>query len=201
MKLTIGSFCLVISIIFSTEVKAQLTPDQTLGTESSTVNTIDELNDRIDNGAVRGENLFHSFAEFNVGQGRGVFFNSPADISNILTRVTGNNISNILGQLGVLGEANLFLINPNGIVFGEDASLDLDSSFVSTTADVVQFGEQGFFNAVDPETPPLLTVQPSAFIFNQLNAQPIVNNSIAPAGIDPVGNDTFGLRVPDGSSS
>lgn len=191
---------LVVSILFTTKVKAQLTPDQTLGAESSTVKAIDQLNDRIDNGAIRGTNLFHSFEEFNVNQGRGVFFNSPAEIQNILTRVTGGNVSNILGQLGVLGEANLFLLNPNGIIFGENASLDLNGSFISTTADALQFGEQGFFSAVDPEMPPLLTVQPSAFIFNQLNANPIENNSMATAGIDPVGNETFGLRVPDGSS-
>ena len=89
----------------------------------------------------------------------------------------------------------MFLINPNGIVFGEDASLDLGGSFISTTADAVQFGEQRFFSASDPQMPPLLTIQPSAFVFNQLNANPIINNSIAEAGIDPVGNDTFGLRV------
>ncbi|MEM7760634.1 MAG: filamentous hemagglutinin N-terminal domain-containing protein [Cyanobacteria bacterium P01_A01_bin.40] len=200
MKSSVRLIFLVVSILFTTKIKAQLTPDQTLGAESSTVKAIDQLNDRIDNGAIRGTNLFHSFDEFNVDQGRGVFFNSSTDIQNILTRVTGGNVSNILGQLGVLGEANLFLINPNGIIFGENASLDLNGSFISTTADALQFGEQGFFSAVDPEMPPLLTVQPSAFIFNQLNANPIENNSMAIAGIDPVGNETFGLRVPDGSS-
>ena len=64
---------LLVLILFPSEVEAQLAPDQTLGAESSTVNAIDELNDRIDNGAVRGDNLFHSFTEFNVGQEQGVF--------------------------------------------------------------------------------------------------------------------------------
>ncbi|HBK64299.1 MAG TPA: filamentous hemagglutinin, partial [Cyanobacteria bacterium UBA11166] len=105
---------------------AQLIPDNTLGTESSVVNPIDELNDRIDGGAIRGTNSFQSFLEFNVGEGRGVYFANPDGILNILTRVTGNNPSNIFGRLGVLGDANLFLINPNGIVFGKNASLDIN---------------------------------------------------------------------------
>ncbi|WP_293084779.1 filamentous hemagglutinin N-terminal domain-containing protein [Moorena sp. SIO4A1] len=41
----------------------------------------------------------------------------------MLSRVTGTNVSNILGTLGVLGNANLFLINPNGIVFGSNSRL------------------------------------------------------------------------------
>ena len=40
------------------------------------------------------------------------------------------NPSNILGRLGVLGEANLFLLNPNGILFGSSASLDVQGSLV-----------------------------------------------------------------------
>lgn len=200
MKLCKWIVFFIFLTLFSTKVKAQLTPDNTLGEERSTVNTVNDLDDHINNGAIRGTNLFHSFAEFNVNEGRSVFFSPSDDIQNILTRVTGSNISNIFGKLGVLGEANLFLINPNGIIFGENASLDLGGSFVSTTADALQFKEQGFFSATDPEVPPLLTVQPSAFLFNQVNANPIENNSTATAGIDPVGNDTSGLRVPDGSS-
>ncbi len=72
---------------------------------------------------MRGCNLFHSFQEFNVDEGRGVYFSNPDNIVNILSRVTGDNISQILGTLGVLGNANLFLINPNGIVFGPNARL------------------------------------------------------------------------------
>jgi filamentous hemagglutinin family protein len=103
-------------------VEAQIVPDRTLGNESSRVTpnvTIKGLpSDRIDGGAVRGVNLFHSFQDFNIGSGRGAYFANPNGIANILTRVTGSNASNILGTLGVLGNANLFLLNPNGIVFG-----------------------------------------------------------------------------------
>jgi filamentous hemagglutinin family protein len=151
--------------------KAQLVPDNTLGAESSKVTSIDSANDRIDGGASRGANLFHSFQEFNVGARRGVSFFNPSGIENILTRVTGSNISNILGKLGVLGEANLFLINPNGIHFGENASLDIRGSFVGTTADGIGLGDDGFFSATDVAESSLLSVQPTAIFATALANQ------------------------------
>ncbi len=95
---------------------AQIAPDTTLGNENSTVTSTGSI-DQIDGGAARGANLFHSFEEFNVDEGRAAVFTNPSGIENILTRVTGANPSNILGTLGVAGgNANLFLINPNGII-------------------------------------------------------------------------------------
>ncbi|MEH2359589.1 two-partner secretion domain-containing protein [Nostoc sp.] len=180
---------------------AQLTPDNTLGKERSQVIPINTNNDRIEGGAARGTNLFHSFQDFNVGVGRGVYFTNPQGITNIFSRVTGSNSSNIFGKLGVLGDANLFLLNPNGILFGKNASLDVQGSFLGTTANGVQFGNQGVFSATNPQAPPLLTINPSALFFNQINQNAsIQNNSIAPAGKDPGGVDVFGLRVPDGKS-
>jgi filamentous hemagglutinin family protein len=182
-------------------VYAQITPDNTLGNESSVVTPDVEIKgetgDRIDGGAVRGANLFHSFGQFNVGDAQRVYFANPAGIDNILSRVTGNDVSNILGTLGVNGGANLFLLNPNGIIFGENAKLDVGGSFVASTADRIQFGEQGFFSATNPEALPLLTVNPSAFFFNQIQAGKIENSSTAPAGTNILGETLFGLRVPD----
>ncbi|MDJ0516792.1 MAG: ShlB/FhaC/HecB family hemolysin secretion/activation protein [Trichodesmium sp. MO_231.B1] len=141
---------------------AQLRPDSSLGEENSVVTPNININgiesDRIDGGAQRGANLFHSFEEFNIQQGRGVYFTNPDGVANILGRVTGSNISNILGTLGVLGDANLFLINPNGIIFGSEAQLDIAGSFYGSTADSILF-ENGFeFAASNPQAPPLLTV-------------------------------------------
>ncbi|KYC37937.1 hypothetical protein WA1_05430 [Scytonema hofmannii PCC 7110] len=187
-------------------VLAQLTPDTTLGAERSVVTSNVPIDnrfiDRIDSGAIRGINLFHSFDEFNVGNQQGVYFTNPVGIQNILSRVTGNNPSNIQGTLGVLGNANLFLINPNGIIFGQNASLNVNGSFVATTANGIQFGNLGIFSATNPEVPSsLLSVNPSALFFNQINqTASIQNNSIADAGKDPAGFDVFGLRVPDGKS-
>ncbi|HEY9600827.1 MAG TPA: filamentous hemagglutinin N-terminal domain-containing protein, partial [Allocoleopsis sp.] len=107
-----------------------IVPDTTLGIERSVVTSgVDlggVLGERIEGGAVRGTNLFHSFSQFNVGELQRAYFANPSGIINILSRVTGNNPSNILGTLGVTGgNANLFLINPNGIIFGPNAKLDI----------------------------------------------------------------------------
>ncbi|MEH1847162.1 MAG: filamentous hemagglutinin N-terminal domain-containing protein [Nostoc sp.] len=184
---------------------AQITPDGTLGDRSSritpNVNIKGSAADRIDGGAILGANLFHSFQEFNVGASQRVYFANPTGIKNMITRVTGSNISNILGTLGVNGGANLFFINPNGILFGNNARLDVAGSFVASTANSFVFGNQLEFSATNPQTPSaLLTVNPSALLFNQLQAGRIENRSIAPAGIDPAGFNAFGLRVGDGKS-
>ncbi|MCC5605065.1 beta strand repeat-containing protein, partial [Nostoc favosum] len=104
--------------------------------------------------------------------------------------------------IGASGTANLFLINPNGIVFGQNAQLNVGGSFVASTANALQFGNRGFFSATEKNIPsPLLTVNPSALLFNQINQNgEIQNNSIAPAGKNPAGLNAFGLRVPDGKS-
>ncbi|MBD2395170.1 CHAT domain-containing protein [Cyanobacterium aponinum FACHB-4101] len=141
---------------------AQITPDRTLGKENSIVTpnlTINGIpSERIDGGAVRNTNLFHSFQEFNIGNGRGVYFNNPAGIENIFTRITGQNVSKILGTLGVLGNGNLFLLNPNGIIFGPNATLDLKGSFIGSTADSIVFSNGVKFSATNPKNVPLLTI-------------------------------------------
>ncbi|MBD2103047.1 filamentous hemagglutinin N-terminal domain-containing protein [Leptolyngbya sp. FACHB-261] len=178
---------------------AQVTPDATLGAERSVVRS--EVSNgsprqQIDGGATRGTNLFHSFRSFNVGEGQSVYFRNPAGIENIIGRVTGRNRSNIQGTLGVLGgNANLFLLNPNGFIFGPNARLDIKGSFVATSANAIQFGNQGFFSSSAPGSPPLLTVNPSAFLFNQVAHGSIINRSIAPSA-----TSVGGLQVGDGRS-
>jgi len=166
----------VLSVGVGESVLAQITLDNTLGAEGSTITPNINIqgipSDRIDGGATRGANLFHSFGDFNVGEGRGVYFANPTGIENILTRVTGNDPSNILGRLGVLGNGNLFLLNPNGIIFSPNASLDIQGSFVATTADRVQLGNSGYFSAVDPQTSSLLSVSPGALFFDRVANQP-----------------------------
>ena len=142
-------------------ITQSIVPDGTLGSESSVVVPGVEIrgvdSDRIDGGARRGGNLFHSFQEFNVEVNRGAYFSSPEGVDNILTRVTGGNLSNIDGTLGVLGGANLFLINPKGLLFGPGARLDLNGSFFGSTAESILF-EEFEFSAANPSAPPLLTV-------------------------------------------
>ena len=183
-------------------VLAQITADTTLGTENSIIRQNVTVRGKpaelIVGGAIRGANLFHSFTTFNVGDRERVYFANPAGITTIFSRVTGNNASNILGTLGVDGQANLFLLNANGILFGPNATLDITGSFVATTASAIQFGDRGVFSTIKPETPALLTVNPSALLFNQMVAAPIRDQSRASAGVDLEGNRLFGLRVPNG---
>jgi filamentous hemagglutinin family protein len=172
---------------------AQIIPDSTLGNQNSTVTSTGTV-DQLDGGVTKGTNLFHSFQEFNIGNGRSAFFSNPSGIENILSRVTGANPSNILGTLGVSGgNANLFLINPNGIIFGQNASLSLNGSFVATTANAIGLVNGNIFSAnpVEPLPSQLLNVNPNVFFFNQIAAQPIINRSTA---------NSTGLQVPQGQS-
>ena len=177
-----------IGLTINSPVFAQLTPDNTLGAESSTV-TVEQLRDLIRGGAIRGNTLFHSFDEFNVGDGRGIVFDlqNNTDILNIFTRVTGSNSSNILGTLGVLedalnsdvlGNANLFLLNPNGITFGSNANLQLNGSFFATTADGFDFDNFTFSASGEEAPPPLLTVSIPRFLSFRDNPGTITNQSI-----------------------
>ena len=147
--------------IFGNGALAQLIPDNTLGSESSTVNNNINIggtqSDLIDGGAIRGTNLFHSFQEFNIGEGRSAYFTNPTGIESIFSRVIGGNTSQLLGKLGVLGDANLFLVNPNGIVFGSNATLDVKGSFIGSTANSINFADGVQFAAQNP-TAPLLTM-------------------------------------------
>ncbi|BCL39066.1 filamentous hemagglutinin N-terminal domain-containing protein [Nostoc sp. MS1] len=155
LMLGLTFFELVSGIGGRQKVLAQIQPDTSLGSESSVL--IPGV-DIIQGGAVRGINLFHSFSDFSIEEGRSVYFSNPTGIENIITRVTGNNRSEILGILGVLGKANLFLINPNGIVFGQNAQLDIAGSFVASTADSISFSNGLVFSAKSPQANPLLSV-------------------------------------------
>ncbi len=192
---------------------SNIIPDGTLGNdEKSLVVPFDSVGfpiDVIDGGAIRDTNLFHSFQEFNVSQGRGAYFFSPsANIQNILARVTGRNPSEILGTLGTFGgtQPNLFLINPNGIIFGKNASLDVGGSFMATTANAVRLGDTGLFSASQPTTSNLLTVNPSALFFNALTSPAIINRSTANTTVLGYTLNGFpfrsinGLQVLDGQS-
>ncbi|MBW4671091.1 MAG: filamentous hemagglutinin N-terminal domain-containing protein [Cyanomargarita calcarea GSE-NOS-MK-12-04C] len=165
--------------VCSQKAIAQIVPDRTLGAESSIVTPADIKglpSDRIDAGAIRGANLFHSFQEFNIRDGRGAYFSNPTGIENIFSRVTGTNASNIFGKLGVLGNANLFLLNPNGIIFGSNASLDIAGSFSASTANSLNFGDDKF-SATNPTDAPLLSVKvPLGVQFNQNQPSAIANS-------------------------
>jgi filamentous hemagglutinin family protein len=190
-----------VSLFFGNSALAEIRPDGSLGgTEQSQVRGGVQvrglLGDLIQGGAVRGNNLFHSFSEFNVNDGQRVYFANPGGIENIISRVTGNNPSNIFGTLGINGGGSLFFINPNGIVFGENAKLDIAGSFVASTAKSLVF-ENGFeFSTENPAQPPLLTINAPIGLQLGVNSGSIFLTGSGPPSTGPYQlqtNQTIGL--------
>ncbi|MGF1934735.1 MAG: filamentous hemagglutinin N-terminal domain-containing protein [Nostoc sp. ChiQUE02] len=189
---------------FESFALAQIQKDDTLGSESSiiTPKLIDgQPIDQIDGGAVRGTNLFHSFEQFSISAGRTAHFNNAINIQNIISRVTGNSISNIDGILKANGTANLFLINPNGIVFGSNSSLNISGSFVASTASSLNFADGTKFSATSPQTTPLLTLSVPIGLQFGATAAPIRNQSQAkPDGAVNIFRQGVGLQVQQGKT-
>jgi filamentous hemagglutinin family protein len=128
-----------------------------------------------------GTNLFHGFNSFSLTSADTANFinDSGLPTSNILSRVTGGNPSNIFGTIQTTGfpGANLFLMNPAGIIFGPTAQLNVEGSFHATTADYLKLGDGGIFYA-DPTKGDVLTSAPvSAFGFLAANPAPIDINT------------------------
>ena len=125
-----------------------------------TTSTIVEVNGDnivINNGDRAGANLFHSFEQFSVPSNSTASFNNATDISNIFSRITGGRVSNLDGAIRANGNANLFLINPAGIIFGNNATLDIGGSFYGSTADSILFPD-GEFSAIAPDNRPILII-------------------------------------------
>ena len=141
------SSLMLLRLLLPEVAQAQVSAD---GTLSTTVTSADQRNFVIEQGDRAGGNLFHSFREFSVPTGGSAYFNNAADVQNIFARVTGGNVSNIDGLIRANGTANLFLLNPSGILFGRNAQLNLGGSFVGTTArnirfaDGIRFGASGY---------------------------------------------------------
>ena len=201
LKITLSTLgCFAISDVS----QAQVTPDNTLDTRVNRNGNVSEIT----GGEARGGNLFHSFQDFSVPTGDTASFNNAEAIENIFSRVTGGNISNIDGLIRANGDASLFLINPAGIIFGENARLDLGGSFYGSTADSILF-EDGVFSASDLENPPLLTINAPIGLNFRDNPGEIVNRAnfgltrqtLEQFGeeVDPITNIT-GLEVNPGQN-
>ncbi|MBD2057479.1 S-layer family protein [Oculatella sp. FACHB-28] len=173
-------------------------PDRNLETQ---VESLAPSINQIRGGTQRGSILFHSFFEFNIPENRSVYFENPSGITHILSRITGNDRSEILGTLGVgspsaLGTADLFLLNPNGILFGENAKLDTRGSFLASTADSLQFDDWEFSTTAPQPIPTLVVNLPIGLQFGRA-PQSIIHQA---GRIDDIGEAVDGLQVQPGEA-
>ncbi|MBW4654015.1 MAG: filamentous hemagglutinin N-terminal domain-containing protein [Kaiparowitsia implicata GSE-PSE-MK54-09C] len=195
---------LLLSLVLVPAGQCQVQRDTTLPTPS--VVTRQGATLVITGGTQRGSTLFHSFSEFSP-RGRTASFQSiDGSVAHVFARVTGANRSRINGVLellstsGAVSNVDLFLINPNGILFGQNAQLNVGGSFIATTAQQVNFADGTAFAALPTASPSLLTL--SVPVGLQFGAAPaaIVNRSFVQLGtpdqpLDPTGDSFVGLRV------
>ena len=124
-----------------------------------------------DLGLTRGNNLLHTFLTFNIDAGESATFTGSNDISNIIARVSGDSASQIDGLLrSTITDANLFLINPNGIAFGAGASIDVNGSVHISTADSIVFADDSRLLVSDTGASGFTTAAPAAFGFGDAAA-------------------------------
>ncbi|MGF1603574.1 MAG: filamentous hemagglutinin N-terminal domain-containing protein [Thermosynechococcaceae cyanobacterium] len=187
--------------------QAQVIPDGTVPTQVS-----GERNISISKGQQVGSNLFHSFEQFDIPANGSVFFDGPTGVQNIITRVTGTSASQIDGSIRANGSANLFLLNPNGVTFGPNASLNISGSFLASSATSLRFADGTQFSTQSPPPGALLTM--SAPVGLQFGAAPgaLVNQSqfkipvqdnlpTSPAAaVQTVQTRTVGLQVNQGQT-
>jgi filamentous hemagglutinin family protein len=172
------SFLALIGLVFATPTTHAQTyqpsnrapvADNTLGTQVSGTGN----NFNITGGLSKGQMLFQSFTDFSVPTNGSANFSNPVGNRDIITRVTGTLFSDINGTINTNG-ANFFLINPNGIVFGNNARLNVGKSFVGSTASSLDLvdgsGRMMTFGANRSGDAPLLSVAPNVlFDVSRLN--------------------------------
>lgn len=179
--------------------QAQITPDNSLPINSSVNTSGTTIN--ITGGTIGGSgnnvNLYHSFSQFSVPANQTAYFNNATNVSNIITRITGVEKSVIEGKIRANGSANLFIINPNGIRFGSNASLNIGGSFLASSADAIKLEDGTIFSAKSPQNTPLLTI--SVPVGLQFGESPGTIENLSRFRVNTT-SPRVGLQVPTGKT-
>jgi len=180
-------FCFIGTTVFA---GAQVVMDSTLGQAGPLAGPNFQIPAKL--GKTVGNNLFHSFAEFSLTSDQSATFTGPDSIQNILGRVTGDKASHIDGLLrSEIDGAGLFLMNPNGIVLGKNAKVDVSGSFVLTAQDRIKLGDAAEFTTKS-DVSSFSQVAPEAFGF--LGENPAGKIEISSKNIElDVDGGTLGL--------
>ena len=148
--------------------QAQVVTDGTLGQAATLSGPNFQIPSEL--GKTVGANLFHSFIEFNLQKGEAAVFTGPENVENILGRVTGGKTSNIDGLIqSEIADANLYLLNPSGFLFGKNAEIDVDGAFSVHASEKLKLEGEGVFDAVDPDQSVLFSSSPESFGFVEGN--------------------------------
>src|SRR4051812_45217198 len=155
---------LLAALLTTAPVQAQIVTDGSVGPKVSLRGGEIEIGANL--GTRRGDNLFHSFEKFGIATGQAATFTGPSTIKNVISRVTGGEVSNIDGTLASkVGQADLYFLNPAGIMFGPNAKLDVPGSFHVSTAHELRFADGARFSALDKAGSGLTVAPPEAFGF------------------------------------
>jgi filamentous hemagglutinin family protein len=174
--MTIANKLLILAswLLFTSVLHAEAVLDGTLGTKDSFFGNF-TITEKM--GELRGNNLFHSFKTFNIKADKKATFTGSNAIRNVISRVTGGSRSHINGTLYSEMSANFYLLNPNGIMFGKGAKLDINGSFHASTADYLQLKDGTRFSAVHPNSSSLTIAPISDFGFSENPAKITITGS------------------------
>jgi len=177
MKKTFAKCLLILTLSASSNlVHAEISTDGTMGTATSLNGPNFTISEQL--GKLAGDNLFHSFNTFNIHSGETATFTGNASIKNVINRVTGGDISTINGHLiSEIGSQGFYFINPAGVFFGPNSSVNVPASFHVSTADEIQFSDGKKFSASNLNYSSISVESPEAFGFSGGNSAKITFDS------------------------
>src|SRR4051812_23500211 len=201
---------LIAALLTVAPVQAQIVTDGSVGPKVSLSGSSVEIGATL--GTRSGDNLFHSFEKFGIATGQTATFTGPSTIKNVISRVTGGEVSNIDGVLkSEVGQADLYFLNPAGVVFGPNVRVDVPGSFHVSTAHELRFADGVSFSALDKSGSGLTVAAPEAFGFldrppghitvdqSQLQLKSGKSLSLVGGDIDITGRPSGSISAMDGA--